>query len=168
VLAYVFWHQPAAGVAAVEYEARLDAFHAAIGVPSAWFAVGGLPWLPGGGGGYEDWYLVEDFAALGELNERAVSGPRQAPHDAAAAAAAWGIAGVYRCKRGEARLDGVRCAAWRAKPAGTPYDAFEAALPGRSAWQRQMVLGPTPEYVLHSDAGPLEGDPAVAYAFSAT
>jgi hypothetical protein len=49
-----------------------------------------------------------------------------------------------------------------------PYDAFEAGLPGRAAWQRQMVLGPTPEYVLHSDAGPLEGDPAVSYAFSAT
>jgi hypothetical protein len=167
MLAYVFWHTRGDEVAAADYEPRLDAFHAAIGVPSAWFAVSGLPWIPGGDG-YEDWYLVEDFAALGELNERAVSGPRRAPHDAAAAQAAWGIAGIYRIKRGEPRLDGVRYAAWRAKPAGVAYEAFEGEVPGRAVWQRQMTLGPTPEYVLHDDAGPLEGDPAVRYAFSAT
>jgi len=170
VLAYVFWHRRDARVAVAEYEARLDAFHAAIGVPSAWFAVRGLPWIPGGAG-YEDWYLVEDFAALGEVNERAVSGPRQAPHDAAAAAAAWGIAGLYRIKRGEPRLDGIHHAAWRTKPAGLAYADFEAALPGRAVWQRQMTLGPTPEYVLHAGAetGPLpDGEPSVTYAFSAT
>ncbi|UGS35423.1 hypothetical protein [Capillimicrobium parvum] len=164
MLAYVFWHRPAPGVVAADYEAPLDAFHHSIGVPSAWFAVRGLPWIPDGGDGYEDWYLVDDFTALGELNERAVSGPRQVPHDAAAAAAAWGIAGLYLLKRGEPRLDGVRFAAWRAKPAGVTYDAFEASLPGRAAWQRQMTLGPTPEYVLHDDAGPLQGEPSVAYA----
>lgn len=161
-LAYVFWHRPSDAVPRPVYEARLGAFHAAIGVPSAWFRVGALPWMPGDEDGYEDWYLVEDFAALGALNERAVSGSRRAPHDAAAAGAAWGTAGVYALKRGEPRLDDVRYAAWRGKPAGTAYEAFEARLPGMAVWQRQMVLGPTPEYVVH-DAIAHDGDPVVAY-----
>ncbi|HEY8584750.1 MAG TPA: hypothetical protein VIL49_17445 [Capillimicrobium sp.] len=162
MLAYVFWHQPADTAVRAAYEARLGAFHASIGVPSAWYRVGGLPWMPDGADGYEDWYLVDDFAALGALNERAVSGSRRAPHDAAAAGAGWGIAGVYALKGGEPRLEDARYAAWRSKPAGTAYEAFEAGLRADAVWQRQMTLGPTPEYVLHG-AGPVEGDLIVAY-----
>lgn len=162
MLAYVFWHQPADAAARPSYEARLGAFHAAIGVPSAWFRVGGLPWMPDGEDGYEDWYLVDDFAALGDLNRRAVSGARQAPHAAAAAGAGWGIAGVYALKRGEPRLDAVRYAAWRSKPAATSSADFEAGLAGSAVWQRQMTLGPTPEYVAH-DARPVDGEIVVAY-----
>jgi hypothetical protein len=153
VLAYVFWHVAAPGADA--YESRLTAFHDVIGVPSAWFAVPALPWMPGPG--YEDWYLVDDWTALGELNTRAISGPRRAPHDAAAARAAWGIAGVYRLARGAPALSEVRFAAWRSKPAGEPYESFEASLPGLAVWQRQMTLGPTPEYAIHA-AHPLDGD----------
>ena len=36
-----------------------------------------LPWLPGGG--YEDWYLVDGFAALGTLAEHAVDSARTVP-----------------------------------------------------------------------------------------
>lgn len=162
MLAYVFWHRPSPAVARSAYEARLGAFHAALGVPSAWFSVGALPWMPGDEDGYEDWYLVDDFAALGALNERAVSGPRRAPHDAAARMAGWGAAGVYALKRGEPRLDAVRYAAWHAKPAGMPDADFEAALPGAMVWQRQMVLGPAPEYVV-LDAVAYDGDLVVAY-----
>jgi hypothetical protein len=157
VLAYVFWHRPAQG--AHDYEQRLTAFHDVIGAESTWHRVSGLPWM-GGLDGYEDWYLVEDWAALGALNERAVSGPRRAPHDAAAADAAWGQAGIYALKRGSPELHGISHAAWHTKPAGVTYEAFEARLPGRSVWQRQMTLGPTPEYVL-LDARRLEGDPGV-------
>jgi hypothetical protein len=160
MLAYVFWHRPAPGTD--DYEQRLTAFHDVIGVESTWHRVRGLPWM-GGLDGYEDWYLVEDWAGLGALNERAVSGSRRAPHDAAAADAAWGQAGIYALKRGTAELHGIRHAAWRSKPDGVLYDAYESRLPGRSVWQRQMTLGPTPEYVL-LDASRIEGDPSVSYA----
>ena len=160
MLAYVFWHRPAPG--SYDYEARLTAFHDVIGVESTWHRVEGLPWM-GGLDGYEDWYLVDDWAGLGGLNHRAVSGARRAPHDAAAGDAEWGIAGLYALKRGTPDLHRVTHAAWRSKPAGLSYEAFEANLPGRSVWQRQMTLGPTPEYVLLDDA-PQDGDPVVAYA----
>src|SRR3954453_14023970 len=88
MLAYVFWHAPRPGVAAGHYEARLGAFHAALRAdpfeglgPTATLALPAIPWL-GGAAGYEDWYLVEDFAALGRLNAAAVSGSHAAPHDA--------------------------------------------------------------------------------------
>jgi hypothetical protein len=159
VLAYVFWHRPAPGTH--DYERRLTAFHDVIGVESTWHRVTGLPWM-GGLDGYEDWYLVDDWAGLGALNERAISGPRRAPHDAAAADAQWGQAGVYALKRGRPELHHITHAAWRTKPPGLPHAAFEARLPGRSVWQRQMTLGPTPEYVL-LDVQAIEGDPGVEY-----
>jgi hypothetical protein len=159
VLAYVFWHSASGDVAA--YEERLRAFHDVIGVPSAWFRVSGLPWIPGGDG-YEDWYLVEDWAALGALQDRAVSGARRELHDAAAAGTAWGTAGLYALRRGEPILRTVRFAAWRSKPAGLGYACFEPSLPGAAVWQRQMTLGPSPEYALH-DVEPVEGEIAVAY-----
>ena len=160
MLAYVFWHRPALG--AHDYERRLTAFHDVVGVESTWHRVRGLPWM-GGLDGYEDWYLVEDWAALGALNERATRGPRRAPHAAAAAEAQWGTAGVYALRRGAPELHGIRFAAWRTKPRGLPQEAFESRLPGRSVWQRQMTLGPAPEFVL-LDRVALEGDPAVEYA----
>ena len=113
MLAYVFWHRPASG--SHDYERRLTAFHDVIGVESTWNRVTGLPWM-GGLDGYEDWYLVDDWAALGALNERAVSGPRRRPHDAAAAEAEWGQAGIYALKRGSPDLHGITHAAWRSKP----------------------------------------------------
>jgi len=36
--------------------------------------------------------------------------------------------------------------AWLAKPPGLSYPEFHAALEPRSAWQRQMTLGPATEY----------------------
>ncbi len=65
-------------------------------------------------------------------------------------------------KRGSADLTRISHAGWRSKPAGVSHDAFETRLPGRSVWQRQMTLGPTPEYVL-LDGAALAGDPAVEY-----
>ncbi len=80
MLAYVFWHAHSPAVAVADYEARLEAFHAALRAdapaglgPTLTFALGAVPWLQGGPG-YEDWYLVEDFTALGTLNSAAVSG----------------------------------------------------------------------------------------------
>src|SRR5687768_17376833 len=118
MLAYVFWHVAAADVGAAEYEARLAAFHAALREDAppglgltATVALDVVPWL-GGAAGYEDWYLVEDFAALGVLNAAAVSGSRKASHDAAAAAARSGVAGVMAHVAGPLLPERPGWAAW--------------------------------------------------------
>ena len=158
MLAYVFWHRP--GDDAGAYEERLAAFHAALAAhPPAGFRgstalrVQEAPWLPGDGLAYEDWYGVEDWAALGLLNEAAVRGARAKPHDAVATRAGAGAGAVYGLLDGPPELAATR-ASWLAKPAGADREAFQARLagPGRSVWMRQMVLGPSPEYVVRSGA----------------
>jgi hypothetical protein len=154
VLAYVFWHRPATGVDAAGYEARLTAFHAALAAdPPPGY--GGSCALRLAGDGYEDWYLVPDWAALGELNAHAVSGSRSAPHDAAAAGAGDGAAGVYALLAGAPDPPAQPHGAWLAKPAGMSYADFHPALaaalgPGASAWQRQLTLGPAGEYTVRA------------------
>ena len=165
MLAYVFWHRPRRHVAPAHYEAGLAAFHATLtadapaGFKSSLYArVDGAEWI--GGSGYEDWYLVDDWAALGRLNDAAVRGARRTPHDAVAAEAGDGIAGIYRRMLGAPRPAGAH-ATWFHKPDGLAYDAVGEALDehlaGRDAslWQRQMTLGPTPEFCLLADE-PLE------------
>jgi hypothetical protein len=142
MLAYVFWHCPRAGVNEAAYEARLRAFHRALGFRSASFRLSGLPFAERGG--YEDWYLVDGWTQLGELNRAAISGPRQAPHDAVAEAARDGWGAVYALARGDA-LPPV-ATRWMDKPREQTYDAFLGNLRGATVWQRQMVLGPAPEF----------------------
>jgi hypothetical protein len=145
VLAYVFWHRPRVGVGVEEYEAALREFHSSlVRVPSASFRLGALPFAAAEG--YEDWYLVEDWAALGELNLTAVDERHRAPHDAAAVRAGSGWGGVYGLVRGEA--EPPEAARWIDKPPGVPYESFVEALepPAAAVWQRQMVLGPAPEF----------------------
>src|SRR5438270_727740 len=107
MLAYVFWHWPRAGVNATEYEDRQRRFHAALAAdPPRGFgssfsvAIEQAPWANAGRAAYEDWYFVHDFAALGELNDAAVSGSRTSPHDSAASVAGGGTAGLYRLRLG--------------------------------------------------------------------
>jgi hypothetical protein len=171
MLAYVFWHWPAAAVDAAAYEAALVAFHRALagaGLPgvrdSVACRVEGARWLGDAAPAYEDWYRVGGFADLGTLNEGAVSGACAAPHDAAARLAAGGTAGLYRLAAGDGGPPAQASSAWLAKPAGTSDAALFAALaaitgrPGVSLWQRQMTLGPAPEFCLLSPA-PVALDP---------
>jgi hypothetical protein len=160
VIAYVFWHR--AGTATAGYEAGLAAFHEALRahppagfVGSSAFRLDDAPWLAGGGQAYEDWYLVADWAALGSLNQGAVSGERSEPHDAVAAQAREGAGAVYAPLHGGEPAAGE--VAWVAKPEGMSYPGFHSALGSRAAWQRQMVLGPTPEYVVESGDVPWPG-----------
>jgi hypothetical protein len=101
---------------------------------------------------YEDWYPVADWAALGALNDAAVSGARRAPHDAVAALARDGHGGVYRLLHGEPAFAAVRYAAWLPKPRETSYAELRAGLEeaagSAAVWQRQMVLGPAPEFAV--------------------
>lgn len=150
MLAYVFWHWPAGGVERDRYVERLVAFHGALrAAPPPGFrgsrvlAIEGAPWA-GNAHAYEDWYFLDDFAALGALNEAAVTAARQEPHDAVARLAGGGAGGLYRRFSSGAGVPEV--VRWMSKPAGESYAAFLARLPGVEAWQRQLVLGPAPEF----------------------
>ena len=148
-LAYVFWHWPAAGVDRDAYEQRVSAFHQALELPgSRTFRLARAPYAGQPAAPYEDWYPVEGWAQLGTLNERAVSGARRDPHDATAALAGQGAGAIYA--RVQANSVDGRFAAWLSKPVGITYDDFVtelcAATPQAAIWQRQMVLGPAPEF----------------------
>ena len=166
MLAYVFWHWPDPAVNEFEYEERLRAFHRALAEHpsagfggSASFGIPSAPWLAAERG-YEDWYRVADFASLGILNEAAVSGARQEPHDQSARLAAGGIAGVYKLIRGGDSFPEAAFAAWLQKPRNLTYAEFYDQLapwtdrPRTALWQRQMTLGPATEFCLHSPIEP--------------
>lgn len=151
MLAYLFWHWPEPGVPLDAYAEAVIAFHRALAAsPPAGFRgsrvleVAAAPWA-GAERALEDWYLVDDFAALGALNEAAVSGARRGAHDAAAQRAGGGAGGLYLRLAAGGRAEGA--ATWLSKPGGTSYGAFLARLPpGTELWQRQLVLGPAPEF----------------------
>jgi hypothetical protein len=153
MLAYVFWHWPAPEVDVARYTDALLAFHRALAATpspglrgSRVLEVARAPWLPVARA-FEDWYLVDDFTALGALNDAAVAGARRDPHDAAARLAGGGHGGVYR-RLAPAPGPAADVTTWCAKPAGVPYPAFLARLPPAETWQRQLVLGPAPEFCL--------------------
>ena len=162
MLAYVFWHWPRAAVPVAEYQELQRRFHAALqAAPPAGFmgsrcvALRGAPWAGGGGPAFEDWYLLEGSAALDPLNAAAVTASRQGPHDAAAAAAEGGTAGLYSLRLGVPR-DAPWTAAWFAKPEGMSYGALFTLLgdvveaEDAALWCRHMTLGPAPEFCLHT------------------
>jgi hypothetical protein len=164
LLAYVFWHWKRTEIAAEDYENRQRAFHAALAAAPPSGLLGSFsvslshaPWVAGGSDGYEDWYLVQDFAALGLLNEAAVSASRAAPHDAAAALAAGGAGGLYGLRCG-AVLREPQYAHWFGKPEGLAYSALFAQLEPvvdqvhGALWMRRLVLGPAREFCLHAAA----------------
>jgi hypothetical protein len=161
LLAYVFWHWKRTEIASKDYEDSQRGFHSALAAaPSSGFidsfsvGVSNAPWAASIEA-YEDWYVVQDFGALGLLNEAAVSGSRLHPHDVAAAVAAGGTAGVYGLKRGTV-LRRPQYGHWFAKPEGMPYrELFDQLAPvvdrvDGALWMRQMVLGPTTEFCLHA------------------
>lgn len=120
------------------------------------YRVGSLPWGPAQGPLYEDWYVVKDFAALGTLNEAAVGPGTKEFHDAVAKEYLSGAGGVFRQIQGNVALPEARYTNWIGKPTGTTYQQYykEVAegLENQRAdlWRRQMVLGPSPQFCVHS------------------
>ncbi len=142
MLAYVFWHRPRDAADVATYETDLRSFHDALELTSRPFRLERLPF--GTGGGYEDWYLVEDWSALGALNEVAVDARHRLSHDRVAERAADGWGGVYELLRGEARVpEGTD---WLDKPRGESTEEFVSSLPHPDVWRRLLVLGPAPEF----------------------
>lgn len=172
MLAYTFWHWKRPEVSSETYEARQRDFQASLAAhPPEGFMQGttvrleGAPWAAEGRTAYEDWYLVRDMTSLDSLNQAAVTAARQVPHDAVAQLAADGIAGLYRLRGGDPIFP-PSLATWFHKPAGMSYPAlFGALAPVIAApaalWMRQMTLGPTPEFCLHSNE-PVELPPGVS------
>lgn len=188
MLAYLFWHRPAEGVDPSSYERALERFHRSLAHrrPCGFHASGSarvqaLPWALGGadaagepaaadareragagasrGPAYEDWYVIDDWAALGVLEEAAVSHGHITAHDALATRAGVGSGGVYRLLEGSARSLSAPTAVWVSPAAGHERASLQALLgdglePARDGlWRRCLVLGPAPEYgVLAAEA----------------
>jgi hypothetical protein len=168
MLAYVFWHRPLDDTAVEAYEQAEIAFHRSLAhAPptgfqgSATFRVAGLEWFEGGG--YEDWYFVEDYTALGVLNMAAVGHGHRTAHDGIAHRFGTGAGGLYGLIEGRSPVGpdsssgafGEESAAvWVARAPGIErrglgellgdgMDAQHASL-----WRRQLVFGPAPEFCL--------------------
>jgi len=165
MLAYVFWHWPQPGVDAQTYVDHLVSFHRTLNANkplgfhgSRVFRMHGASWLDTRGDAFEDWYLLDNSSALDRINEAAVSGVCEAPHNLVAREAAGGTAGLYRVKIGSATFEEPRFALWLSKPDGVSYADFYSTLNPfvhGALWQRQMTLGPTSEFLIHS-AAPIE------------
>lgn len=160
MLAYVFWHWPQPGVDMETYVDHLASFHDTLNAHkpvgfhgSRVFRMHGVSWLDTHGDAFEDWYLLDDSAGLDRLNEAAVSGVCEAPHNLVAREAAGGTAGLYRPKTGDIFVE-PQFALWLSKPDGVSYKDFyhtlEPMIVDGALWQRQMTLGPTNEFLIHS------------------
>jgi hypothetical protein len=158
-LAYVFWHAPA--TVSPSYQADLLAFHASLAadppagfVRSETFGLVGASWLDAENS-YENWYLLSDWAAVGELNRQAVATAHVASHDRVAHQAASGAGAIYGLHAGNDSA-GSAVRTWFAKPTGWSYGRLDEALvaaldQGGSLWRRQLVLGPAPEFCLRAE-----------------
>jgi hypothetical protein len=161
VIAYVFCHQPRPETHREDYERALVVFYQALSRarPAGLQRVSvlrapHLPWLPADDPTFEEWYVLDDSAALDPLNDAAVSGDRLQPHNRVAAMSAAGVAGLYSLRLGDRPTSPPLAAQWFSKPDGMPYPQFFESLrpfiePGFVLWSRRMVLGPTPEFCLH-------------------
>jgi hypothetical protein len=175
VLAYLFWHRPQPDTGAEGYEESLRGFHRSlahqppVGLRASHsFRVAELPWLPAPGpegtspaGGYEDWYLLEDYHALGVLNEAAVGRGHRTAHEQAARRFGAGAGGLFALEEGDAAAIGeAPVAVWVARAPGSAEPALgellgDGCARGRSClWRRQLVLGPAPEFCLLAPEAP--------------
>jgi hypothetical protein len=159
MLAYVFWHWRYPYVDKTAYQQHLIKFHDALQAQkppgfhySAIFRIEHVPWAARNGEVYEEWYVLDNSAALDVLNEAAVSEPCKEPHNQVATEAAGGTAGLYRLCAGDPGLLPARVALWFAKPSEMSYkQLFEIVQPqvkqaSGSLWGRQMTLGPAREF----------------------
>jgi hypothetical protein len=185
VLAYLFWHRPKDPAGVEAYEHAQLAFHRSLAhnrpfgmCGSASFRVADIPWLSPSGDagaqprapapGYEDWYLVEDYTALGVLGEAAVGHGHRTPHDEAARRFGAGAGGLYGLVEGDRAdlLSSAALAVWVARPEGSERRPLEELLGDgmdpqhASLWRRQFVFGPAPELCLLAREVPAGVSPA--------
>jgi len=163
MLAYVFWHWPQSSIARDVYLDHLADFHRTLAAnkPTGFrhsivYRISDAGWLNTTADAYEERYILDDSAAMDRLNEAAVSGACEQPHNRVAREAADATGGLYRFRAGNEEPAQSRFASWLSKPSGVSYDYFYATLqpltsqPGVGLWGRQMTLGPTTEFCIHS------------------
>lgn len=160
MLAYILWHWPDPSTEQRIYIEKLISFHETLAAVkprgfhhSTVYVVNGATWLENADGVFEEWYLLENSAAMDVLNEAAVTGVCEQPHNSVARAAAGGTGGLYRLESGESELRSKRIAYRFSKPTGVSYSEFIDSIekvsgPGTALWLRQMTLGPGPEFCL--------------------
>lgn len=167
MLAYLSWHRPAADVQAGPYEGALRAFHRSLAhrPPSGFrgstsLRAPELPWLAGERTGYEDWYLLDDWAALGVLEEAAVAHGHAGLHDRVAAQCGASTSSVYRLIEGSPQVQRTSVAVWVSRAPGHRPPSLEALLGDgmnpslESLWRRCLGLGPAPELCLLANVLP--------------
>src|ERR1700722_73183 len=124
MLAYLSWHRPAPEIETAAYEQALSHWHRSLAhrPPSGFrgsvaYRASELPWL-GGGGGYEDWYLLDGWSALGVIEEAAISRGHLGPHDDIAALSGVATSAVYRLAEGHPALASAQVAVWVSRARG--------------------------------------------------
>jgi hypothetical protein len=165
VLAYLSWHRAAAGVEQGTYEQALERFHRSLAhrPPSGYrgsaaLRLPELPWLAPVVGaedapGYEDWYLIDDWSAVGVLEEAAVSRGHLTAHETVASRVGPAAGAIYRLIEGKPRLDAGQ-AVWVKRKAGHEPPSLSALLGDGmdrerdGLWRRCIGLGPAPEHCL--------------------
>jgi hypothetical protein len=185
MLAYLSWHRAAVGIEPVAYEQALERFHRSLAhrPPSGFrgssaFRLSELPWLAPVAGadeapGYEDWYLLDDWTAVGVLEEAAVAHGHRTAHDTIAGRAGCATGSVYRLVEGHAHGVGeaggsrpgeTGTAVWVKRASGYENPSLGALLGDGmdrerdGLWRRCIGLGPAPEYCL------LAAEPAAGVA----
>ena len=166
MLAYLSWHRPAPSVDQSVYERALEQFHRSLAHQppsgfrgSAAFRAAQLPWLESAGehsprAGYEDWYLLDDWAAVGVLEEAAVSRGHVSVHDRVASQSIAATGAVYRLIEGHTGLQETLLAVWVTRSRGREHPSLAALLGDgmdpvvEGLWRRCLGLGPAPEFCL--------------------
>lgn len=172
MLAYLLWHGPRQEADLDAYQRAAERFHRSLRhAPPAGFRSSSLmrieapPWLAAGSW-FEDWYLLDDFCALGVLGEAAVAAGHRSSHDDIARRYGSGAGGVYKLIEGRCQTAAHELSVWVTRPAGAVAPGLGDMLgdgmdPQRaSLWRRQMVLGPAPEYCLLASEPPAGVSPA--------
>jgi hypothetical protein len=171
VLAYLFWHSPREQ-AQETYEQALSDFHRSLAhsppigfLRSACYRTGRLPWMDSDLA-YEDWYLIEDYTALGVLGEAAVAHGHRSAHQRLARVTHNGAGGLYRLCEGDPEIGGAQTSIW-VTPARLSEQSAVAGLlmadgtdpADCSLWRRELVLGPAPEYCILASERPAGTSP---------
>jgi hypothetical protein len=167
VLAYVFWHWPRPGSDTAAYEEAQVRFQQSLArqppagmLGNASFRIERVPWFEDDwtGSRYEDWYLVEDWTALGVLERAAVGAGHRTAHERAAAHSGSGAGGVYRLLEGLSPSLAAPTATWVTAPSASGDSLVGEMLADGgeeiAAWRRALVLGPAPEWCLLAAAAP--------------
>jgi hypothetical protein len=79
-------------------------------------------------GGYEDWYLLDSWSAIGVLEEASVSHGHLRAHDEVASRAGVSTGAIYRFSEGYARPAEARLSVWVTRPPGHEHPSIEALL----------------------------------------